>query len=106
MKKLLLLILFFAYSFSSNAQNGVALSVDYEIPLGELSEIYNPTIGLAASYLISNDKLLWNFSLGYFSFGTKQDTFHYNVNSNESGVATYSNYTVIPLYAGLSREYP
>jgi hypothetical protein len=104
MKKIILISFLITLSFSSSAQKGVSLSVDYEIPLGELAFVYKPTTSYTFSFLSADDDKIWNFSIGYYSFIAKQDTFYYLVGENNYGIATQSNYSIIPLYVGLASK--
>jgi hypothetical protein len=79
MKKRILISILISASFYSNAQKGLSLSVAYETPLGDLAFIYKPTTSYTLSFLNDNDIDVWNFSIGYYSFSTKQDTFYYLV---------------------------
>ncbi|MEN7551634.1 hypothetical protein AAG747_27210 [Rapidithrix thailandica] len=101
-KHLLFIVLLCVVSLSSKAQKGISLSLDHESPQGELGDIYNSTIGFTGSYVINKENTVFNITAGYHAFQAQQDSFYYQVNSDELRVASYGKYSAIPVYMGMA----
>lgn len=101
MKKAILILIITHFSICSFGQRGPSIAADYEMPLGGLGEIYNPTISYTLNHISykDNSNPVWNISLGYYKFKPKEDFF-----VEQNATSHYSDYTVIPLYIGISHD--
>lgn len=104
MKKSLVFFFFTVVTYVSHAQSGFSISIDYETPLDGLGIVYKPTTGYTLHYLSHDDLTIWNWSIGYQLFKPKQDTFYYAFSENNHGTVTYEDYTIIPMYGGVTRK--
>ena len=80
------------------AQVEVSLSASYELPLGELKWIYQPTIGYALNLSRINEtrvsRMLTGLEVGYLRFQPQEAAYYYLLDEEEYGTISYGNYQV------------
>lgn len=104
MKVIYLFLITFLLPNFSFCQRGPSISMDYEIPMGSLGEVYKPALNYTLSHVSFKKKQVWNISLGFYRFEPKENPFIY-FNGDETVVAKYSKYSVLPLYIGLGHNF-
>lgn len=111
---LILIALILTYQVSASQSKRIGLNASYNVPLGDLSWVYNSAPGIQLNYstLIpkgrNNNIVAVGLNLGFTKFTPKEDTFYYLTEIDNVlgyGIATYSDYAFLQLSANVTYEF-
>lgn len=93
---------------SYDSRYGISVGTDYDVPVGNFSYTFKPTINYNLSFLMTSGSVTGSVNFGYHNYKAKQDTFYYQVIYTEGGKdhtdygsVHYENFPVYSIYLGL-----
>jgi len=93
---------------SYDSKYGISIGTDYDVPVGNFSYTFKPTMNYNLSFLMTSGSLTGSVNFGYHNYKAKQDTFYYQVIYTEDGrdhldygSVHYENFPVYSIYLGL-----
>ncbi|MEM6800387.1 MAG: hypothetical protein AAF696_03230 [Bacteroidota bacterium] len=97
---LFLLLISFLPGFSQLAIGGGA---SHLIPMNRNSEFYGANQGFKLFFTpdVSDDDISWNFGFGWSKFEPRREIFNTETPNGVKGDVSYTNYTTVPVFAGL-----
>jgi len=78
----------------------IAVSTDYDVPLGDLGTIYKGAPAFNLNLLTYRGDFTFNAGLGYHSYQPKSDSLIYDDGSGGYGSVSYKPFSVVSIYAG------